>query len=611
MLQEEPNQHWTVVERTRRYDRLLYLLIHSSHLLEPEERDMELWVQKLPRYGPEVIPLPSPATVDYLSYYTDMHHDPMMHGSFMTLFPSIPNCYQANVIWYRSMVEIRNRIELAMLDRVGQQLTSLTVMMPLQVPRIRLSLMSNLRRLEVLGSEFCLWTDQDLEAGRHTIERRSAKSRRIGITRLDRMLMFIWDHQRTYGTLRELKIEDKPLSLEMRVGGQLIELVEAMGDRLEVLDAQFWPDAVLFLDRIPTRNLKRLWLHTQKDPAAVFPESGNLATFLSYCRALEDIRMYTKCRDMLSAWRSEEQIHRQEEVWARASQEGVFSQICDSSRRQYGMAKLKRIDIAGPTQDVISVMNEATELFDCTLETMTVRSWFDGKTAPTPLSWSGLILARLSELDLDGEVAWTFNYVCLLNCPRLSRIRLAFSGPKPSRSSLKQPAIDVLSRVPTLQEVELEGHWETLVNRGWPKVLATVQQLERLDLLNCERISAEQVVRLVEDIIETSYSALHASHVHYHHRDQYQRVHCLQTECSSAQPRRDELVSGHCRLRWVLVNKRLEDGIMRQWDMFARNTGAGSPAFGASRGSTISTSYTQASIRRIQFCFVATARPSR
>ncbi|KAF9932868.1 hypothetical protein BGZ67_004531 [Mortierella alpina] len=607
-----------MVERTRRYDRLLYLLLHSSHLLEPEERDMELGVTKLPRYGPEVIPLPSPSTVDYLSYYTDMHHDPMMHDSFMTLFPSIPNCYQANVIWYRSMVEIRNRIELAMLDRVGHQLTSLTVMMPVQVPRIKVGWMANLRRLEVLGSEFCLLTDQDLEAGRHTIERRSTISRGATTTRLDRMLMFIWDHQRIYGTLRELKIEDKPLSLEMRVGSQLIELVEAMGDHLEVLDAQFWPDAVFFLDRIPTRNLRRLWLHTQKDPAVIFPESGNLSTFLSHCQALEDIRMYTRCRDMLSAWRPEQQVQRQEEFWAQASQEGAFSQPFEHHHRQYGMTKLKRIDIAGPTQDVISVMNEAAEMFDSTLETMTIRSWFDGKTAPTPLSWSGLTLARLSELDLDGEVAWTFNYPCLLSCPRLTRIRLAFSGPKPSRSSLKQPAIDVLSCVSTLQEVELEGHWETLVNRGWPRVLATIQQLERLDVLNCERISADQVVRLVEDIIGRSYSALYASYVqekslhqHYHHRDQYQSLHCLQTERSSTQPWTDEPVYGHCRLRWVIVNKRLEDGILRQWDMFARNVGTGPTASTASGSSTIATSYTQASIRRIQFCFVATARPSR
>ncbi|KAF9950493.1 hypothetical protein BGZ72_007865 [Mortierella alpina] len=607
MLQDEPNQHWTVVERTRRYDRLLYLLIHSSRLLEPDDRDVEPRVTKLPRYGPEVIPLPSPSTVDYLSYYTDMHHDPMMHDSFMTLFPSIPNCYQANVIWYRSMVEIRNRIELAMLDRVGHQLTSLTVMMPVQVPRIRLGWMVNLRRLEILGSEFCLLTDQDLELGKDAVERRSAPSRGTTTTRLDRMLMFLWDHQRVHGTLRELKIEDKPLSLETRLGSRLIELVEAMGERLEVLDAQFWPDAVLFLDRIPTRNLRRLWLHTQKDPAAFFPESGNLATFLSYCPALEDIRIYTRCRDVLSAWRPEQQV---KDGWAQAPQEKVASQTWDRGHRQYGMTKLKRIDLAGSTQDVISVMNEAAELFDSTLEAMTIRSWFDGKTAPTPLSWSGMTLARLSELDLAGEVAWTFNYPCLLNCPRLSRIRLAFSGPKPSRSSLKQPAIDVLSRVFTLQEVELEGYWETLVNRGWPRVLATIQQLERLDLLNCESISADQVVHLVEDIIDEQYP-----HHHDHQRDQYQQSHYRQTERSSSPPwreeQRDELFYGHCRLRWVIVNKRLEDGIQRRWDVFARNMGVGPTACTASRNLMIPARYMQASIRRIQFCFVATARPSR
>ncbi|KAG0264145.1 hypothetical protein BG011_007413 [Mortierella polycephala] len=454
LLHTEPNEHWTVVEKTRRYDRLVHLLIHSSQLLPDQNSSHDGLLIRLPRYGPEVTALPSPSTIDYLSYYTDMFHDPMIHETFMTLFPTIPNCYHSNVIWYPSMVEIRNRIELAMMDRLSPQLTSLTVVMPIQVPRIKVPWMANLRRLEILGTDTCCLTDRDLESEHRTVDIHRTSSRAARnheITRLDKMLMFIWDHQRLFGTLRELKIEDKPVSAHRQPGGRLIELVEAMGDRLEALDVQFWPDAVLFLDRIPTRHLKSLLLHANKDPAPLFAESGNMSTFLNQCPKLSELRMYTGEKDLLKAWRPETVL---------SGNRGNFSAL--------GMTKLKRLDLAGLSQDMAAVINEASELFAPTLETLTVRSWFSGKLATVPPSWSGSILAQLTALDMEGEIAWTFDYASLLNCPRLCRIRLAFTGPMPSRSSKKQPAINTLTRIATLQDLELKGNWETLVNRGWP-----------------------------------------------------------------------------------------------------------------------------------------------
>ncbi|KAG0210436.1 hypothetical protein BGX28_009345, partial [Mortierella sp. GBA30] len=544
---------------------------------------------KLPRYGPEVIQLPSPSTVDYLSYYTDMFHDPMMHETFMTLFPSIPNCYQANVIWYRSMVEIRNMIELAMMDRLAGQLTSLTVMMPVQVPRIKMAWMSSLRRLEILGIDFCLLTDSDLDMGQE-----SAFSRIRGstITRLDRMLMFIWDHQRIHGTLRELRIENKPSVVsegrQRRLARHLFELVEAMGDNLEVLEVEFWVEAVLYLDRIPTRRLRRLWLHIQKDPAPFFSQGGDLASFLSQCRNLEEIRMYSRNRDMLKVWRPEERMVQQQQ----------YSRTC-TNRQSVGvdfgrdtegrplllphaqeMTKLKRINLAGSTLDMTLICNEAAELFASNLETMTIRSWFDGKIVTTPLSWTGSTLAQLTDLDLEGGVTWTFDYSSLLNCPRLSRLRLAFSGPKPSRSTLKQPAIDVLTRVTTIQDLELVGHWETLQNRGWPRVISGMQRLERLDLLGCERITAEQVYSVVEDIVEQSYGAaiLACYPSGYTGPDQDPGHGDIQNQGQETMYRvwMQELFYGHCQLRWVIVNKRLEDGVMRHWDSLRRRIASAS-----------------------------------
>ncbi|KAF9910447.1 hypothetical protein EC991_006498 [Linnemannia zychae] len=303
ILEDEPNWHWNVIEKTRRYDSLLHLLIHSSRLLSHTDENGRT-VMDLPRYGPEVPILPSPSTVDYLSYYTDMFHDPMIHQTFMTLFPTIPNCYQANVIWYRSMVETRNRIEYAMMDRLLPNITSLTVAMPIQVPRIRIGSMANLRRLELIGTDYCWLTEDDLQAAEVLpIDRTTRGSMGYRITRLDRMLMFIWDHQRIFGTLRELKIENRPVALDDQPSGRLIELVEAMGDRLESLEVRYWPDAILFLDRIPTPRLRRLLLHLSKEPGPIFVGRENMAVFLGQCPVLEEFSMYTDERDLLAAWR--------------------------------------------------------------------------------------------------------------------------------------------------------------------------------------------------------------------------------------------------------------------------------------------------------------------
>ncbi|KAF9100011.1 hypothetical protein BGX23_007465 [Mortierella sp. AD031] len=485
ILEEEPNWHWNIIEKTRRYDGLLHLLIHSSRLLSHTDVHGNT-VMDLPRYGPEVPTLPTPSTVDYLSYYTDMFHDPMLHQTFMTLFPTIPNCYQANVIWYRSMVETRNRIEYAMMDRLLPQVTSLTIAMPIQVPRIRVGSMANLRRLEVVGTDYCLLTDDDLQAAQVLpMERATRRSMGYNVTRLDRTLMFIWDHQRIFGTLRELKIENRAVLLDDQPSGRLIELVEAMGDQLEVLEVRHWPDAILFLDKIPTRHLRRLLFHLGKEPGPIFARRENMATFLGQCPDLEEFSMYTDERNLLAAWRPQYQRNQQ-------------LSNHDSQAMQIPMSPIKRIDIAGLAPNIIAVINEAADLFATSLETISARSWFSGKPVTIPLAWPGVTLGRLMELDLEGEVAWTFDYESLMNCPRLCRIRLGFTGPKPKR----QPAIHHLTRLITLQDLELVGNWQTLAIQGWPKVVAEMYHLERLDLIGCEGITSDQVFVVVRDMID-------------------------------------------------------------------------------------------------------------
>ncbi|KAF9963459.1 hypothetical protein BGZ65_003232 [Modicella reniformis] len=491
-----------------------------------------------------------------------MFHDPMLHQTFMKLFPSIPNCYSANVIRNREMVLIRNRIELAMLDRVMPQLTTLTVNVPLQVPRIKLTSMANLRRLELLGlSDQLEWTN-----GNGVLPE-------YAMTQLDKMLLFIWDHQRMFGTLRELKIENKQVQHRH---GQLIRLVEAMGDRLEVLDVQFWTDATFYLDRFPTQQLKCLLLRAGKPPEPILGESSNMATFLSRCTKVQEIQIYTNEKDLFKVWRPGHQI------------ETSHTPVLYDQHRE-----MARITIAGVAECVISNVNEAVELFASTLETLTTRSWYGGRLAPVHLSWSRLTLSRLTELDLEGEVAWTFDFASLLNCPRLSRIRLAFTGPMPK----KHPSIDNLTRVPNLQDVELGGIWLTLVNRGWPAVIARIYHLERLDLLACDGLTADQVFELVLDVIEQSaqwrLQVEASSNVLEGSEEQ---------PLSSKRPIAYEYLYKHCRLQWVIVNKRLENQVMRQWRDWRKRL-----ASAVTKGEL---RFLRASAERVHFSFVPTARPS-
>ncbi|KAF9914859.1 hypothetical protein BX616_007418 [Lobosporangium transversale] len=615
LLYNERNCRWTSIERTRRYDSLVHVLIHSSQLLQPDIYDTKhsnSIIFRLPPYGPEVPSLPTPSTVDYLSYYTDMFHDPMLYETFMSLFPLIPNCYSANVIWHRPMVKIRNRIEYAMMDRVLPQVTSLAINMPIQVPRIKYFMMANLRRLELLGTDYCLLTDDDLEWERTTHTNKVSRSAKgYSMSQLDRTLTFIWDHQRLFGTLRELKIENKAVPIERQPARRLIELVEAMGDQLEVLDVQFWPEAVFFLERIPTRRLKTLLLHLNKEPEPFFQDNGGLVSFLSQCPKLEELALYTTENDLFSPWRLQRTAQD-------STQPAIYSTLSMTTRHKYSRiqthSEMKRIDIAGLAQDVIMNLNDATELFSSTLQAIKARSWFSGKLTTIPLSWFNSTLSRLTDLDLEGEVAWTFDYASLLNCPRLCRVRLAYTGPMPSRSSKKQPAIDNLPRVFTIQDLELVGNWETLYIRGWPSTIAQIHRLERLDLVACEGIVADQVVSLVQDIIEQSARRYLQEQEVFGDNDADVPV----------------LRNNYCHLRWVIVNKRLHDNIEQQWDGLRRWLAMRSGAEGSesanlmTRGATIATTSTAPtglvataspfvirSVQRVRFSYVTIARPTR
>jgi len=300
-------------------------------------------------------------------------------------------------------------------------------------------------------------------------------------------------------------------------------------------------------------------LHQMKDPEPFLEQSRTMATFLRHCPKLDTIKMYTKEKDLLESWRSRTGMNHD-------SLDMILPRLQTlslDSRLEGRRSKLTDISIAGLAQDVIAIVNEAVDMFASELKSISVRSWFNGRLMTTRLSWadSDSRLQQLTDLNLEGEVSWTFDYSSLSKCSRLSRVRLAFTGPMPSRSAKKQPAIGLLAQVSTLRDLELVGHWETLDNKGWPAVVARIARLERLDLKGCEGMTADQVFRLELATAESK--------------------------------RRNEKENGtECPLRWIIVNKRLEDALSRLRQNHWRQQ---TPS---------------AAQKRVHYSFVAFARPS-
>ncbi|KAG0238975.1 hypothetical protein BGW41_007991 [Actinomortierella wolfii] len=620
LLQDEPNFHWSKTEETRRYDRLVHLLLVSSGLLlhrevdgqgfrfpeeedgfgsehnntagqlQPQSTSSQLNTSLLPSYGPEVVALDLPTTTNYLAYCVDMHLDPMLHESFMTLFPFIPHCYRAHPVSFPALIHTRNQIELAMIDQLAPQIYALTVSLYFNVPRIKIPWLTHLRRLEVWGTEYGLLTPNDVALGDYRITKRSTRSieARSGTwTRLDQLLMFIVDHNKHHGTLRELKIGSNPDGIDSHFYSQLqpnerlIEIVEAMGEQLEVLDVECWPDAVWYLDRIPTTSLRTLILHRARTPV----HNWNHAQFcmlLESCKHLEELQTFIAHPDIFNPWRPPVGNSGSESAFApqkiSPGRHGDYHRYHQASPLSRPRRAMKRIELMGYAEVVNLAVNEATALFSDTLESITVRSWFSGKLSSIPLSWTttgststsssfhqqqttpprssplssmAISLPQLTQLDLQGEIAWTFDFESLLSCPRLVRLRLAFSGPVPRRSVAKQAPATILRQLWTLQDVELEGSWETLHKKGWISTLSEIRTLERLVLSKCLGAQGSDMMLLVQTILAEARNR--CAH-------EWSKLTTID-EC-----RAFHVHPGYCeRLRYVHMSKRIEDAFKRLW----------------------------------------------
>ncbi|KAF9550990.1 hypothetical protein EC957_010757 [Mortierella hygrophila] len=201
------------------------------------------------------------------------------------------------------------------------------------------------------------------------------------------------------------------------MASSVMSVVEAIKG-LERLDATNWDDCVLYLDRLPSPSLKRLWL-SPNTPSSTSP---------NYTQAEQQLMGLA---EQLKKWRQLEEIKmpiRKGNVFAWAASEKRAALICApilAGSRTKRLPEMRQIHLEGPTLDVVDSVRDAAFAFQTTLEDLEARSrvrvWH-----PTTIEW-GWRMPRLTRLTLEGEISLYFSLDALNRCPALEELTLATS----------------------------------------------------------------------------------------------------------------------------------------------------------------------------------------
>ncbi|KAF8938746.1 hypothetical protein BGZ47_008443 [Haplosporangium gracile] len=206
-------------------------------------------------------------------------------------------------------------------------------------------------------------------------------------------------------------------TLPLASSNPVMTVVEAIKG-LECLDATNWDDCVLYLDRLSSASLKRLWLSPNTPPS----------TSPDYAQAEQQL---VGLAEHLKQWRQLEEIKipiRKGNVFAWAANEKRSALICApilAGSRTKLLPKMRQIHLEGPTLDVVDSVRDAAFAFQATLEDLEARSrvrvWH-----PTTIEW-GWKMPRLTRLTLEGEISLYFSLDALNRCPALEELTLATS----------------------------------------------------------------------------------------------------------------------------------------------------------------------------------------
>lgn len=257
---------------------------------------------------------------------------------------------------------------------------------------------------------------------------------------------------------------------------------------LERLDATNWDDCVLYLDRLPSLNLKRLWLSPNIPPS----------TSPDYTLAEQQL---VGLADQLKQWRQLEEIKmpiRKGNVFTWAASEKRSALICApilAGSRAKRLPKMRQIHVEGPTLDVVDSVRDAAFAFQETLEDLEARSrvrvWH-----PTTIEW-GWRMPRLTRLTLEGEISLYFSLDALNRCPALEELTLATSmRHKYHHYRQDQPP---LSPLPHLARGANPGGDLLLFIRSQEiRSIASLKNLQRLSLHGAWQVP-DRVLRRIAD----------------------------------------------------------------------------------------------------------------
>ncbi|KAG0358855.1 hypothetical protein BG005_001736 [Podila minutissima] len=398
----------------------------------------------------------SPATVDYLSFYT--RHSERHFANFISLIvpnnaaqtpsPSVggrdsspppPSSSSSS----SAIVSIRKRVHKGFVGHSASHIQSLCFSMyKLHMLLSLVPQLSALARLElyILGK---------------VIKVTDAKH-------------FITSHlQHHPGVLREIKI-DAPRS--MHTGGLYIAShIEALGTQAQVIDVTGWIDGALYLNRFPSEECKSLLLrHTV--PAQLRMPKGSVERF----RKLERLR-FPALDAGLFAW-AVAQEHAPENLGQR------------SSVPMLPRPPLASLDLHGPDDHLIPVLSDATNAFRDTMVEIKGLSSF-GQSTGRALEWAWG-LPRLTHLDLEGTVAVRFDLQSLRHCPALRELRLNIGRQIPETwvpAVKARELAECLSKT-QVTTLELSGYWDVsdadlITEQGG--MLPVLKKLTRLNLMWC------------------------------------------------------------------------------------------------------------------------------
>ncbi|KAF9365770.1 hypothetical protein BGX34_008374 [Mortierella sp. NVP85] len=517
----ESSRRWTKDEKKKRSTSLLALLLTSKVAPESEERPSSLvWSSSSTS---------TLATVDYLRFYT-FQYQVELTQLLLNLRTIESDHYLLN---YSSKTLDDVSLELIKycpenIRVIGQPLARTPMLVPL-VDKFR-----NLVRLEL--SEFPT------------------------VYNIDPIIDFIRVHDQRYKKLKEIKIKgfEDQRYLEPSHKG-LVEIVQVM-KTAQVVDARHWREATLVLNRIPVECLKTLLLSMADMP----PNNISAADYLRRCRLLEELRMPVR-DDRLFAWavaerRAELDRHAAAGALSRSRSlpppvttsgvpgtsfhpnPGVATPVSSSSSllspssvsgslsslslaspwhnhhldrpdmeepQVPRLVRLKSLDLLGEDGCLVPALKHAVDAFRDSLEILRATSHATtmlttSYSSHLSLTWQWP-MTRLSVLELDGEVASSFDFETLDCCPALTTLRLSLptymysSNEDDHTLEEMKNKVSRICKAKRLRVLELGGKWP-ISDQLLKKMTEEMRQLTTVSIVECVGYTVKGVHTLIGNL---------------------------------------------------------------------------------------------------------------